>query len=146
MDHRKLAASLAASLLTASTAMAATAPAAPPARIASDFSAWAGGRNNAEALVAGLHRGSSITLATTGPDRSVSLAGFTPSAPMSYEDVQSALAAARAALMRIGVRHPTAEQIQAALIGGDVELSDGRTLSLRGTVAATGGKPNVAAR
>src|SRR4051812_29312177 len=131
MDHRKLAASLAASLLSASSAMAASLPDASQARIASDYSTWAGGRDNAEALVSGLHRGTSITLSTTGREHDVSLAGFTPGTPMSYDDVAAALARARAELTRLGVRHPTAEQIQAALIGGDVHLSNGRTRTLR---------------
>jgi hypothetical protein len=146
MDHRKLAASLAASLLVASSAMAATRTEASDSRIASDFAAWAGGHQNAQALVAGLHNGTSITLATPGPNRTMSLAGFTPNAPMSYEEVRSALAAARSELSRLGVRHPTAEQIQAALIGGEVELGHGRTRMLPGTVAVLGGNPNVAAR
>lgn len=146
MDHRKLAVSLAASLMLASSAMAATQAAAPSSRLATDFASWAGGRQNAEALVAGLHNGTSITLATTGANRRVSLAGFTPSAPMSYDEVQSALASARSALMRLGVRQPNAEQIQASIIGGEVELGNGRSHMLRGTVAALGGNPSVAAR
>jgi hypothetical protein len=145
MNHRKLAASLAASLLSASTAMAATLPDASQARLATDYSTWAGGRDNAEALIAGLHRGTSITLSTKGRDNDVSLAGFTPSGPMSYPDVGAALARARSDLTALGVRQPTAEQIQAALIGGDVHLSNGRTRALRGTVPALGGN-NFAAR
>jgi len=146
MDHRKLAASLAASLLSASSAMAATLPDASQARIATDYSTWAGGRDNAEALVSGLHRGTSITLSTKGSANDVSLAGFTPSAPMSYEDVRDALASARSSLSRLGVRQPTAEQIQAALIGGEVELGSGRSHVVRGTITPLGGNPNVAAR
>jgi hypothetical protein len=146
MDHRKLAASLAASLAFASSAMAATEATAPQGRIASDFASWAGGRQNADALVAGLHSGTSITLATTGRDRNVSLAGFTPSTPMSYDEVRDALASARTALSRLGVRQPTAEQIQAALIGGEVELGNGRSRVVRGTVTPLGGNPNLATR
>ncbi|HSN21780.1 MAG TPA: hypothetical protein VLS49_13960 [Usitatibacter sp.] len=146
MDPRKLAASLAASLLVASSAMAATRDAAPASRIASDFATWAGSRQNADALVAGLHHGTSIALATTAPDRSVSLAGFTPGSPMDYEQIRRTLASARAALARLGVRQPTAEQIQAALIGGEVEVAGGRTRNLPGSVAVLGGNPNVAAR
>ncbi len=138
MNHRRLAASLAASFLSASSALAATVPDASQARLATDYSAWAGGRDNSEALVSGLHRGTSITLSTTRAN-DVSLAGFTPGAPMSYADVGAALARARAALTSLGVRQPTAEQIQAALIGGDVHLSNGRTRTLRGTVASLGG-------
>lgn len=143
MDHRKLAATLAASLLLASSAMAA---APESARIASEFSAWAGGRQNAEALVRGLHDGTSVTLATTSADRRVSLAGFTPGGPMSFEEVRQALAAARSSLSRLGVREPDAEEIQAALIGGEVRDHAGRTRMLPGTVAVLGGNPNVASR
>jgi hypothetical protein len=139
MDHRRLAASLAVSLLSASSAFAGTLLDASQARLATDYSAWAGGRDNAEALVSGLHRGTSITLSTTGRDNDVSLAGFTPGAPMSYAEVGAALGRARSDLTRLGVRHPTAEQIQAALIGGDVHLSNGRTRALRGTVATLNG-------
>ena len=98
MNHRKLAVSLAASLLSASSAMAAALPDASQARIATDYSTWAGGRDNAEALVSGLHRGTSITLSTKDSASDVSLAGFTPHGPMSYADVNDALARARADL------------------------------------------------
>jgi hypothetical protein len=145
MNHRKLAASLAVSLFSASSAIAATLPDASQARIATDYSAWAGGRDNAEALVSGLHRGTSISLTTRSGGTDVSLAGFTPNGPMSYPDVNAALARARADLMRLGVRQPSAEQIQAALIGGDVRLSNGRTRALRGTVPVFGGN-NYATR
>ena len=142
MNHRRLAASLAVSLLSATSAMAAL-PDASQARLATDYSAWAGGRGNAEALVSGLHRGTSITFSTTRAD-DVSLAGFTPGAPMTYAEVAAALARARADLMRLGVRQPTAEQIQAALIGDEVHLSNGRTRMLRGTVAPQGGNSYAA--
>lgn len=147
MDHRKLAASLAASLLVASSAMAAVSAEPAPSRLVSEFSAWAGSRQNADALVRGLHNGSSITLATNGVGgHNVSLAGFTPGAPMSFEEVREALVSARSSLAHLGVHRPTAEQIQAALIGGEVELARGRTRMLPGTVAVRGGNPNVASR
>lgn len=146
MDRRKLAASLASSLLVASSAMAAATATPEPSRIASEFAAWAGGRQNAEALVKGLHNGSSVAIATAGPDRHVSLAGFTPGASMSFDEVREALGAARSSLSRIGVRQPTAEQIQAALIGGEVHDRAGRARMLPGTVAVLGGNPNVASR
>lgn len=146
MDHRKLAASLAASLLVASSAMAATSAQPAPSRLASDFAGWAGGRQNAEALVHGLHNGSSIAISTQGPGHNVSLAGFTPGAPMSFDEVREALSTARSTLARLGVRQPTAEQIQAALIGGEIELAHGRSRMLPGTVAVLGGNPNLATR
>jgi hypothetical protein len=50
--------------------------------------------------------------------------------------VDSTLAGAQRSLSRMGITRPTAEQIQAALIGGEVELANGRTQDLRGMVAA----------
>ena len=94
----------------------------------------------------GLHNGTSITLATTGPNRSTSLAGFTPSAPLSYDEVRDALAGARNELRGFGIHQPTAEQIQAALIGGEIELGNGRSRMVRGTVTPLGGNPSVASR
>ncbi len=144
MNVRLLAASLAASLAAAST-FAANMPESPSARLAADYARWAGGRDNAQALVQGLHSGSSITLATRRPDHTVSLAGFTPNGPMSYEEVNRALANARSTLARAGVAHPDAEQIQAALIGGEIATRNGSRL-LHGTVAVRGGNPQLAAR
>jgi hypothetical protein len=146
MNHRLLAASLAASLAVASSAMAASAPSNDTARIASQYSSWAGSQANAEALVTSLRNGSPVTLVTTGADRSMSLAGFSPAGPMSAGNVNNALSSAQRTLARMGITKPTAEQIQAALIGGEVELPNGRTQELRGTVAVRGGNPQVASR
>jgi hypothetical protein len=146
MDYRKLAASLAASLAAASSAMAATAPSGDSSRIVSQYSTWAGSRANSEALVNGLRHGTTITLVTTAPDRSVSLAGFTPASPLSEGEIGQALSGAQHALHRVGVAHPTAEQIQAALIGGDIAAANGRTQSLPALVAVRGGSARVASR
>lgn len=145
MKLRTLVAALAAALIAAS-AMAASPPDARTTHLASDYAGWASGRDNAQALVTGLHSGSSITLATVRADRSVSLAGFTPDAPMSYAEVARALANARATLARAGIARPDAEQIQAALIGGEVAMPNGGSRLLRGTVAVRGGNPQLAAR
>src|SRR5687768_13251023 len=90
------------------------------AQLSSQYASWAGGKSNADAIVAGLRNGAPVTLVTTGPAQSVSLAGFTPSGAMTYREVRSALAAAQQTLGRMGIAKPTAEQIQAALIGGDI--------------------------
>ena len=145
MDYRKLAASLAASLAAASSAMAATAPAGDSSRIISQYSSWAGSRANSEALVNGLRHGTTITLVTTSPDHTVSLAGFTPAGAMGEDQISHALAGAQHTLHRLGVVHPTAEQIQAALIGGDISVA-GRTQTLPSLVAVRGGSARVASR
>ena len=147
MNHtRALAASLAASLAFAAGAMAATAPQTDASRLAAQYSDWAGGQSNADALVAGLRTGSPVTLVTNGADRSISIAGFTPTAPMSFGAVSGALSRAQGSLSRLGISRPTAEQIQAALIGGEVMTSNGALVAIRGSVNARGGTGPVASR
>jgi hypothetical protein len=135
--YRALAVSLAAALVT-SNALAATVPSTEAARLTSEYSEWAGGKSNADALIAGLRNGAPITLVTNGADRSASIAGFTPSASMSYGSVSAALTNAQRSLARLGIAKPTADQIQAALIGGEVTLANGSTTMLRGSVASAG--------
>lgn len=143
---RALAASLAASLAFAAGAMAATAPQANASRLAAQYSSWAGGQSNADALVAGLRNGAPVTLVTNGADRSVSIAGFSPTGPMSYGAVGNALANAQKSLSRLGINRPNAEQIQAALIGGEVLTANGEIVAVRGSVSARGGSGPVASR
>ena len=143
---RALAASLAASLAFAAGAVAAPAPQTDAARLSTQYSEWAGGQSNSDALVAGLRNGAPVTLVTNGADRSVSIAGFTPTGPMSYGAVGSALANAQRSLARLGITRPNAEQIQAALIGGEVATSNGALVSVRGSVNARGGTGPVASR
>jgi hypothetical protein len=102
--------------------------------LSSQYSSWAGGKSNADSLVNGLQSGKTVMLVTQGPNNTRSLAGFTPPAPMSPEEVGSALAKARSTLSSIGIRQPSADQIQAALIGGEVELGNGRTRMVQGSV------------
>jgi len=135
--YRALTVSLAAAL-AATSAMAATVPVTEATRLTSQYSEWAGGKSNADALIAGLRNGSPITIVTNGSDRSVSIAGFTPAASMRYGSVGSALSNAQRSLARIGITKPTAEQIQAALIGGEVALSNGSTTMVRGSVSPAG--------
>ena len=142
---RALAVSLAASLAIAANAMAATTPQTDASRLAGQYSDWAGGKSNADALVAGLRNGAPVTLVTNGADRSVSIAGFTPSEPMSYGAVGNALSNAQRSLTKLGIKHPNAEQIQAALIGGEVMTSSGKPIAVRGSIAARGTGP-VASR
>jgi hypothetical protein len=143
---RALAASLAASLAVAAAAMAATGPQTDASRLSGQYAEWAGGQSNAEALIAGLRTGSPVTLVTNGADRSVSIAGFTPTGPMSYGAVSNALSNAQRSLSRLGIEHPSAEQIQAALIGGEIATANGSVIPLKGSVAARGGTGPVASR
>ena len=143
---RALAASLAASLAFAAGAIAAPAPQTDASRLANQYSGWAGGQSNADALVAGLRNGAPVTLVTNGADRSVSIAGFTPTGPMSYGAVGNALNNAQRSLSRLGITHPSAEQIQAALIGGEIATANGSVVPMKGSVAARGGTGPVASR
>lgn len=118
--------------------------AAAPAWAQTDLAAWSGSRANADALMSGLTRGASITLVTSGRGGSTSIAGFTPAAPMSAEEAKAALAAAQQSLARLGISHPSAEQIQAALIGGDVVLPNGGSRQLAGTTGVRAGGPLAA--
>jgi hypothetical protein len=132
--QRMLRAAVLASLVAAPVALAQ--PSTEFARLSTQYAAWAGGRANAESLVRGLSSGGSVTLVTSvGAD--VSLAGFRPASPLSYGEVSSALSNARQSLSRLGIAQPTAEQIQAALIGGDIERADGSTRRLSGVGASS---------
>ena len=144
--RRAFAVSLAASLAFAAHAMAATVAPTDASRLSSQYSDWAGGKTNIDALITGMRSGAPVTIVTSGRDRSVSIAGFTPNAPMSNSAVSSALANAQRSLSRLGIAHPNAEQIQAALIGGEILLPSGSSAVLHGSVAARGGTTEVAAR
>jgi hypothetical protein len=139
--YRALAASLAASIAFAADATAASVAPSDATRLSSQYSVWAGGKSNADSLVAGLRNGAPITLVTNSADRSVSIAGFTPTTPMSYGAVSSALLSAQRSLARIGISQPSAEQIQAALIGGEIMTPKGSTILVKGSVAPRGGAP-----
>ena len=106
--------------------------------IAAQYATWAGGKANAEALVQGLRNGSTITISTAQRDGTTSLAGFTPRTAMSQGEVANALQRARASLSRLGIDRPSAEQIQAALIGGEIETRDGASTMVSGAVGVAG--------
>ena len=119
--------------LAAIPAVAAIAP-EDSRRLSSKYTEWAGGKSNADNIVTGLQNGTTVMLVTLGPDNTRSLAGFTPPAAMSAEQVEAALAKARSTLASMGIRRPSADQIQAALIGGEVTLADGRKRGVQGAV------------
>lgn len=129
--------------LVVSLAVATRALAAPAdsRALVQQYAGWAGSPENAEALVTGLRSGDAITITTTAPDRTVSIAGFTPRAAMDAGQVASALSTARRSLARLGIQRPTAEQIQAALIGGEVVLSDGGSTVVPGAIRGGGSPP-----
>jgi len=87
-------------------------------KIASDFSGFAGSTSNADALVAGLRNGSAIMLSSTDAAGVTTSTTFTPpTGKMGYGNVYTSLALAKQQLAGVGITNPTAEQIQAALVG-----------------------------
>lgn len=87
-------------------------------RLASEFSSFAGSQDNARALVDGLRTGSTVTLTETAPGGAATVSTFeVPTKPMGYGNVRIALSLARAQLASQGITQPTAQQLQAALVG-----------------------------
>jgi len=134
--QRLLRAALCAAFVAAAPAWAESPP-GDFSRLSSQYADWAGGKSNADAIVNGLRGGTSITLVTTAADRSVSLAGFTPGRAMGYADIRASLASAQRLLSRLGIAHPTAEQIQSAMIGGEIAMPNGTTRQVAGTLGAS---------
>ena len=129
---------MAAAILVGALAVALHANAAiqsEEARIASQYATWLGGRSNAESLVNALRTGNSVTLVTQGPNNGKSVAGFTAQTTMTPAEIGAALASAKSTLAHLGIKQPTAEQIQAALIGGEITPASGKPKLVQGSVA-----------
>jgi hypothetical protein len=100
-------------------------------RIVADFKSLAGSDANATALVTGLRNGTAITFTSGGTTST-----FTPATgKMGWGNVFISLALAQAELKAAGITSPTSDQIQAALNGGTVTTSDGKTVTLQGILA-----------
>ena len=108
-------------------------------KIASNFTGIAGSEENALALVNALRSGGEVTLVTTVPPPAGSPAGTLPTTtettfavptkPMGWGNVKHSLSLARDQLARAGITDPTAAQLQTALMGGDLVVTnaDGTT-------------------
>ncbi len=104
-------------------------------RISSDFSTFAGSTSNANALVSGLRNGTPITLTSTGANGVTTTTTFTPpTGKMGYGNVYISLALAKQQLAGMGITEPTAQQLQASLVGGTVTTSSGQTTTLQGVL------------
>lgn len=101
--------------------------------IAAQFTRLAGSEENALALVKALRNGARVTLvAETGGARIPVMTTFElPAGTMSWDNVMITLALARDGLTRAGILYPTGEELEAALLGGDVATT-------RGNVRLTG--------
>lgn len=128
-------------------------------KIASNFTTLAGSQENALALTNALRNGTDVTLTTvvpppegsTEPPTTTTTTFTPPTGKMGWGNVKHSLALAQDALARAGVTEPTAEQLQTALMGGDIVVTnaDGTTTTttLRGilTMRAEGmGWGNIA--
>jgi hypothetical protein len=114
-------------------------------KIASGFDNFAGSKENSIALVKALRNGTHATLthktpATTpgGTPTTTTTVYDPPTGKMGWGNVKISLALAQDSLTRAGITRPTAEQLQAALSGGNVTVqnADGTTTTttLRGVL------------
>lgn len=104
-------------------------------RISADFSAFAGSTENADALVQGLRNGTEVTVTTVDAAGVETSATFAPpTGQMGHGNVYTSLALAKEQLASVGITEPTAEEIQAAMVGGDVVTATGETQTLPGVL------------
>lgn len=105
------------------------------AKISSDFSGFAGSTANADALVGGLRNGTVVTLSSTDAKGVTTSTAFTPpTGKMGYGNVYTSLALAKQQLAGLGITDPSAQQIQAALVGGTVIGANGQSTTLTGVL------------
>ena len=134
MKREILAAALAAALLASGAASA-----AEPKQISPDFVTFAGSSANADSLVGGLRSGTPITLSSTDSAGVTTTNTFSPATgSMGNGNVRIALLLAKQQLAGVGITQPTAQQIQASLIGGDV-IVNGQTTTLQGVTTLRAG-------
>jgi hypothetical protein len=104
-------------------------------RLSTSFATVAGSQENALALVNALRTGTEVTLLAPpegGTGDAVATTFTPPTKPMGWGNVSHSLSLAQDSLARLGITNPTNEQLQAALMGGDVTAADGSTVTLRG--------------
>jgi hypothetical protein len=96
-----------------------------------DYTRFAGSKDNAESLVAGLRDGEPIKLEAKDGTTTT----FEPATDkLGYGNVKIALALAKESLAEQGIHRPTPEQIEAALNGGTITLGSGKEVSLQGVL------------
>lgn len=85
---------------------------------------------NAEIVVTGLRDGSEITLT----DGSTTTSFTPPTGNMGYGNVSLSLGLAQEQLNQYGITEPTAEELQASLVGGEINTTSGGTAQLDGVL------------
>lgn len=118
---------LCAALLAASAALADD---VPTGRLVDAYAPLAGSESNAESLVSGLRDGKEVTLKSGSTTTT-----FTPpTGKMGLGNVNHSLALAEASLGEHGIREPTPQQLEAALVGGSITTASGDTVKLAGVL------------
>lgn len=116
-------------LLCGGPAFAQTTPNPEGARLAANYSAFAGSPENARSMVNGLRTGTAITLgpSLTGPNATAPAASLSPSTgKMGYGNVNIAISLAKTSLAQQGISNPTPGQLSAALGGVLGQRSEGK--------------------
>lgn len=88
-------------------------------KLSSEFSAFLGGDAQAGAVVGGLRQGTEFTL-SDGQVSPTTVTVAPPTGTMGYGNIRIALKLAKAQLNGMGITQPTADQLSAALVGGDI--------------------------
>jgi hypothetical protein len=101
-----------------------------PERLSARYTALAGSETNAKSLVAGLRDGTDVKLTSGAATTTID----PPTRKMGYGNVNIALALAEANLKEQGIAQPTAEQLKAALNGGTITSSSGKTVQMSGVL------------
>lgn len=94
------------------------------AKLVSEFSAFLGGEEQAAAVVTGLRQGTAFTLPGTpeaGQEPPPSVTVDPPTGTLGYGNVRIALRMAQSQLAAMGITQPTAEELSAMLVGGEID-------------------------
>src|SRR5438874_3881693 len=113
-----------------------TSPVIEVQRLAPQLVAFAGGEVNFANLVNGLALGLPVTLTTPVGAGVTQVVNFTPVGTMSAVQIAQTLETARQSLMSRGIATPTAQQIGAVLIGGQLPTAIG-TVQVTGLVSGS---------
>jgi hypothetical protein len=106
----------------------------PADRLIDRYTTLAGSESNARSLVTGLRDGTDIKLTSASPSGTATTTIDPPTGKMGVGNVNIALALAQASLKGEGITKPTPQQLQAALNGGTVTDSSGKTVQLSGVL------------
>ena len=89
---------------------------------------------NSESVITGLRTGNEIILTTTGSEGTTTTAFTPPTGKMGYGNVSHAISLAKEQLAQYGITEPTANELQIALIGGDITTQSGGTANIDGVL------------